>query len=79
MLLCEDKKIASRNQIHDIFLRKLQVLYNQGGVYMDLDTIAIRPFDDFLNQTNYVSVFGRQALSEIQQIASARLLSLHFV
>ena len=28
---------------------RLKMLYNTGGIYLDIDTICIRPFDDILN------------------------------
>lgn len=53
--------VALSKAAHVADFRRLQVLHEQGGIYMDLDHIAIAPFDRLLN---YTSVWGRQARNE---------------
>ena len=36
-----------------------QIMHDEGGIYLDLDAVVIRPFDTFLNGS-YEAVFGHQ-------------------
>lgn len=49
------KKI--KNYAHASDKLRMELLYNNGGIYMDIDTISIRPYHKFLN---YECVMGMQ-------------------
>ena len=38
----------------------LQVIYEEGGIYLDLDIVALKPFTELIGEGKYEAVFGRQ-------------------
>jgi len=70
------KKIFGKNLIHyahksDIL--RLLILEEFGGIYLDIDTICIKPFDNLLN---YKCVMGQESyLNHIQGLCNAVILA----
>lgn len=44
---------------HKADIIRLQALYEQGGIYMDIDTICVKPFTDLLTNSSVMGIQGQ--------------------
>jgi hypothetical protein len=58
-----------KHYAHQSDILRLQILYNYGGIYLDIDTICLKPFDEFLKHDFTIAYQGDHGLCNAVLIA----------
>lgn len=63
------RNLNFRYKEHMVDFLRLELLYQNGGIYLDIDTICVKAFDDLLNNVCVMGEeYGRQSTQEKKEL-----------